>query len=177
MLTRNKRKETFQQLYWWQHGCCWWRRRQRNAEQRAWMGDSAPAGHCVCLRFLPPNASLQRALILRFLILIHRDLVSELRKRVMHYLGHISTFKTQSNIGFNTPEAEFTVFPPYFSDQCVTCPLAWSGELASILETWPVPTLAPAHPWFGLIFASKSSESIHRLSSHHTWWTQAVIPF
>ena len=45
---------------------------------------------------------------------------------------------------FNTPEAEFTIFPPYFSDQCITCPVARSGELASILETCPAPTLTPA---------------------------------
>ena len=63
---------------------------------------------------------------------------------MLHYLSDISTFKTQSNLGFNTPEAEFIIFPPYFSDQCITCPVARSGELASILETCPAPTLTPA---------------------------------
>ena len=83
---------------------------------------------------------------------------------MLHYLSDISTFKTQSNLGFNTPEAEFSLSTLF----------QWPVRHLSSCSVWGV----SEHPWhlpcsdphtcsalIELIFASKNSESICCLCS------------
>ena len=119
--------------------------RETQSNRPGWM-TWQPSGHCVCLRVSSPNASLPWVIILRFIVLIHHDLISELQKwaccttSVTFPLSRLKATLDSTLLKLNS------VFPPYFSDQCVTCPVVRSGELASILDTCPAPTLTPAQP-------------------------------